>query len=143
MNYISKLKQEYQEELEQLVFFNPGQQSARDAIVDSLEKFGAPSIHTVDGYLRIKLEKLNDVQTLYALDGDKLAGLLIYSRVSHEYLTMIYIIVDQDYSSHGKFEQKKLVLRMIMLLRKIARRIKDVKYVKIIRGGNQVQNYPV
>ncbi len=123
------------------MFFNPGQQLALAAIVDSLEKFGSPSIYTDNGYLRIKLEKLKNVQTLFAMDGDKLVGVLIYSRLFPEYLTMIYIIVDQEYSLHGKYEKKILVLRMFMLLRKIARRIKDVKSIQIIRGDNQIQNY--
>jgi len=125
------------------MFFNPGQQFALEAIVDSLEKFGSPSIYIDNGLLRIKLEMLKEVQALFALDDDKLVGVLIYSRVLPEHLTMIYIIVDQEYSSHGKFEKKMLVLRMFMLLRKIARRIKDVISIQIIRGGNQIQDYPI
>lgn len=125
------------------MFFNPGQQSAYAAIVDSLEKFGSPCIYTVNGNLRIKVEKLIDVQTLFALDGEKLAGVLIYSRETPEHFTIIYIVVDQEYSSIGKFKQQMLVTRMFILLRNSARRIKNIKSIRIIRGDNRIQDYPV
>ncbi len=143
LSYTSILKPEYGEELERLMFFNPGQQVAHAAIVDSLEKFGLPSVYTDNGRLRIKVEKLDEVQTLYAMDGDRLVGALVYSRVLPEYLTMIYIAVDQDYSSRGKFAHKMLVIRMFELLRNSARRIKGVKAIRIMRGGNRIQDYYV
>lgn len=143
LSYTSILKPEYGEELERLMFFNPGQQSAHAAIVDSVEKFGLPSVYTDKGCLRIKVEKLDEVQTLFALDDDRLAGVLVYSRVLPEHLTMIYIAVDYDYSSRGKFAHKILVIRMFELLRSNARRIKGVKSIRIIRGGNRTQDYYV
>ncbi|MDX2506716.1 MAG: hypothetical protein QNL62_19890 [Gammaproteobacteria bacterium] len=143
LSYTSILKPEYSEVLERLMFFNPGQNSAHAAIVDSLEKFGSPSIYTDNGRLRVKVEKLDEVQTLFALDDERLAGVLVYSRVLPEHLTMIYIAVDQDYSSRGKFSQKMLVIRMFELLRNSARRIKGVKFIRIIRGGNRIQDYSV
>ena len=143
LSYTSILKPEYSEELEQLMFFNPGQQVAHAAIVDSLEKFGSPSVYSDNGRLRVKVEKLDEVQTLFALDGDRLAGVLVYSRDLPEHLTMIYIAVDQDYSSHGKFAQKMLVIRMFELLRNSARRIEGVKSIRIMRGGNRIQDYSV
>ena len=143
LRYTSILKPEYGKELEQLMFFNPGQQAAHAAIVDSLEKFGSPSIYTDNGCLRVKVEKLDEVQTLFALDGDTLAGVLVFSRVLLEHLTVIYIAVDQDYSSHGKYAQKLLVMRLFKLLRNSARRIKGVETIRIMCGGNQIQDYPV
>ena len=143
LNYTSILNSEYCEELERLMFFNPGQQSAHAAIVDSLEKFGSPSVYTDNGRLQVRVEKLDEVQTLFALDGDRLAGVLVYSRVLPEHLTMIYIAVGQDYSSRGKFAQKMLVIRMFELLRNSARRIKGVKSIRIMRGGNRIQDYAV
>ena len=143
LSYTSILTPEYGEELERLMFFNPGQQSAHAAIVDSLEKFGSPSVYTDCGCLRVKVEKLDEVQTLFALDGDRLAGVLVYSRDQPEHLTMIYIAVDQDYCSHGKYAQKMLVIRMFELLRSSARLIKGVKSIRIMRGGNRIQDYSV
>ena len=143
LRYTSTLTPEYGEELEQLMFFNPGQQTALAAIVDSLEKFGSPSVYTDGGGLRVKVEKLDEVQTLFAMDGDRLAGVLVYSRVLLERLTVIHIAVGQDYSSHGKFAQSMLVLRMLELLRNSARRIKGVETIRIMCSGNQIRDYPV
>ena len=56
-NYTSTLKTEYCEELERLMFFNPHQQTALTSIVDSLQKFGSPSVYTDSGLLRVKVEK--------------------------------------------------------------------------------------
>ena len=141
LHFTSILKPEFGEELEQLIFFNPGQRTIHADIVASIEKFGAPSVYIDSGCLRVKVEKLDEVQTLFALDGDTLAGVLVYSRVLFEHLTVIYIAVDQEYSSHGKFAQEMLVMRMFELLRDSARRIKGVESIRIIRGGNRIMNY--
>jgi hypothetical protein len=143
LRYTSTLQPEYSEELERLMFFNPGQQNALATIVDSLERFGSPSVYDDDGCLRVKVEKLAEVQTLFAMDGDSLAGVLIYSRILHERLTVIHIAVGQDYSSHGKFAHDMLVMRMLALLRNNARRIKGIESIRIMCSGNQIRDYSI
>ena len=143
LRYTSTLKPEYGEELERLMFFNPGQQTALTAIMDSVETFGPPSVYADGGCLRVKVEKLDEVQTLFAMDGDTLAGVLVYSRVLLKRLTVIHIAVGQDYSSHGKFAQNMLVMRMLELLRNSARRIKGVETIRIMCSDNQVCDYSI
>jgi hypothetical protein len=143
IRYTSTLKQEYCEELNQLMFFNPGQQAALAAIVDSVEMYGLPSVYADDGLLKINVEKLDEVQTLFALDGDRLVGVLVYSRVEFERLVVIHIAVGQDYSSHGKFAQNMLVMRLLDLLRNSARRIKGIKTIRMMHDGNLIRDYPV
>ena len=143
LRYTSTLKPDYTNDLEQLLFFNPGQHSALPAIMDSLKQFGSPSVYTNDGYLRIKVEKLSEVQTLYAMDDDLLVGVLVYSRIIHERLTVIHIAVHQDYSSDGKFAQSMLVMRMLQLLRSNARCIKGIETIRIICSDNQIRDCPV
>lgn len=138
LRYTSTLKPKYGNELERLMFFNPGQQTALAAIVDSLKRFGSPSVYDDNGCLRVRVDKLDEVQTLFAMDGDTLVGVLVYSRVLHECLTVIHIAVGQDYSSHGKFAQN-----MLELLRNSARRIKGVETIRIMCSGNQIRDYPV
>jgi hypothetical protein len=137
------LEPQYGEALERLMFFNPGQQNALSAILDSLETFGSPSIYVDEGRLRVKVEKLDEVQTLFALDDDALVGVLIYSRIALECLTVIHIAVDHDYSSSGKFAEKMLVIRMLELLRNNARRIKGVETIRLIYNGNQIRDFSV
>lgn len=143
LRFTSTVTPEYGEELEQLMFFNPGQQTALAAIVDSLERFGAPSVYQDGGFLRVKVEKLDGVQTLFALDDERLAGVLVYSRVSVELMAVIHIAVGQDYSAHGKFAHKMLVMRMLELLRSNARRIKGIETIRIMFSDNQIRDYSV
>ena len=143
LRYTSTLESAYSEALERLMFFNPGQHAALEAIMDSVDTFGAPSVFDDAGRLRIKVEKLDEVQALYALDEDVLVGVLVFYRVSLERLTVIHIAVDHEYSSQGEFAQSMLVMRMLELLRSNARRIKGVETIRILCSGNQVRDYPV
>jgi len=140
-HYTSTLKPGYSEELERLMFFNPRQKTALSGIVDSIEMFGEPIVYNDGERLRVKVKKLDEVQTLFALDGDIFAGVLLYSRVSHERLVVIHIAVDENYSSHGKFAGKLLVLRMSQQLRESARRIKGIETIRMMYGLNRSRDY--
>ena len=74
LRYTSTLTSERGEELERLMLFNFGQQSALAAIVNSLETFCSPNAYADGGCLRVKVEKLDKMQTLFAMDGDAHAG---------------------------------------------------------------------
>lgn len=141
--YTSILAPKYSKELEQLLFFNSGQHTAHSAIVDSIEMFGEPFVYNDGERLRVNVRKLDEVQTLFALDGDILAGLLLYSRVSPERLVAIHIAVGEDYSLYGKFSDKMLVIRMSQQLRECARRIKGIETIRIMYGSNRTRDYPV
>ena len=143
LRYTSTLQSDYADELERLMFFNPGQQSALAAIVDSVEIFGAPSVYADGERLRVKVEKLEEVQTLFALDDDTLVGVLVYSRIALERLAVIHIAVDQAYSSNGTHSRDMLVMRMLELLRNNARRIKGVQSISMMYGGNRVRHVSV
>lgn len=108
--------------------------------MDSLETFGSPSVYTDSGVLRVKVEKLDEVQTLYAMNDDTLAGVLVYSRVVVDCLSVLHIAVNEDYSSHGKHANSMLVMRMLELLRNNARRIKGVKTIRLMCNGNQARD---
>ena len=142
-HFTSILRPDYGKELAQLMFFNPGQQTALPAIVDSIDMYGEPIVFNDGERLRLKVKKLGEIQTLFALDGDILAGVLLYSRVSLERLVVIHIAVGEDYSSHGKFAKKVLVLRMSQQLRESARRIKGVKTIRLMYGVNRTRDYLV
>ena len=142
-HYTSILKPEYSVELERLMFFNPGQKTALSGIVDSIEMYGEPIVYNDGERLRVKVKKLDEVQTLFALDGDILAGVLLYSRVSHERLVVIHIAAGEDYSSHGKFAKKLLVMRMSQQLRESARCIKGIETIRMMYGVNRTRDYLV
>jgi hypothetical protein len=143
LQYTSILNAEYNSALEELMFFNPGQENALSAILDSIDTFGPPSVYIDRERLRVKVEKLDEVQTLFALDESKLVGVMIYSRVLAECLSVIHIAVNEDYSSTGKYAHNMLVMRMLDLIRNNARRIKGIKTLRVICNGNQITDYPV
>ena len=143
LNFTSCLATDYTEPLEKLLFFNPGQDRAYSAIVDSLDLFGAPAIYCDNDKLRVKVEKREDVQSLFALEGEKLVGAMVYSRVSYEHIAVIHIVVDQDYSSHGRYAHKMLVVRMLELLRKNMRHIKGIDAICLLNGNNKIREIPV
>jgi hypothetical protein len=143
VTYTSILKSEYRRELEQLLFFNSAQHAVHSAILESIEMFGEPFVDNDGGRLRVNVRSSNEVQTLFALDGDKLAGILLYSRVSQERIVVIHIAVHEDYSSSGQHAHKKLVLRMSQQLRKSAKSIKGIKFIRMMYGNNRTRDYPV
>lgn len=143
LRYTSLLNQDYSEDLERLMFFNPGQHTMHDAIVDSVDKFGLPSVSAIDGHLRISVEKFNDVQSIFALEDDRLVGILVYYRFTIECLTVIHIAVEEEYSSHGKRSHRMLILRMLDLLRKNARRICGVNTIRIMYGAKRALEYRI
>lgn len=142
-SYISTLKPEYRQELEQLLFFNSAQQVAHSAIKDSIEIFGEPYVDDDGGCLRVNVKKLDEVQTLFTFDGEKLAGVLMYSRVSYERIVVIHIAVHEDYSSSGPLAHEKLVLRMCQNLRRCLRKIKGIEFIRMMYGNNRTRDYPV
>jgi hypothetical protein len=141
--YTSTLSADYREDLEELLFFNPGQSSMVPAIMTSIEKYGQPQLRVENNKLLVRVEKLPDVQSLYALDEHKLVGALIYCRSSIKHLELIHLAVAQDYSSHGHFANKLLLIRLINLLRTNSRRIKGVQSIGMILEDSRVQYIPI
>ena len=139
--YTSIIKPDYSKELEELLFFNPGQHIVHSAITESIEMFGEPIVSIDGDRLRINTSKLGQVQALFAFDGDILAGVMLYSRVSTQRLVVIHIAANENYTSQGKYAKEMLVLRISQKLRECARRIKGVESISMLYGGNRSRNY--
>ena len=93
--------------------------------------------------LRVRVDKLKEVQTLFALADDTLVGVLVYSRIDAACLAVIHLAVAEDYSTRGRFAQQMLVMRMVEVLRSNARRIKGIETVRLLYGGNRVRDFSV
>jgi hypothetical protein len=131
-HFSSILQEEYREDVEKLLYFNPLQTDARGAIVASLEDYGQPRVSTRDGFVHLTVEGMPGVQTIYALtqldDGERLAGVLIYGRKGGE-LVILHITLDEPFSSGGSGADEMLALRLIVTVQQIARRIKGVRAI--------------
>ena len=136
----SKLDCNFRENLERLLFFNPQQKKVLSGIINSIEAFGAPHISEENNLLRIRVEGLQEVQTLYALqqniDSDELIGVVIYVRIDKEDIVILHIGIRDDYSANGKNSGQLLFMKLISELRKLASRIKGVRHLYLMYSKN-------
>jgi hypothetical protein len=136
--YSSVLQASRYDELANLMFFNLKQHRFRDDIVNAIELYGVPQIVTTDRSLRFSVEKLGEVQTLYALDGDaqtgRLAGVMIYARVSDDRIVLLHMGIAAQYQSGGPASHNLLALRMIGRLKRVGKTLKGVRCLEILYG---------
>ncbi len=143
MLFTSSLEESYRDALEKLLFFNPGQANALGSILDAVEIYGTPEIYLEDDLLRVRVEKLVEVQSIFALDEDRLAGILLYARSDMQSLVVPHIAVAGDYSAQGQQADSLLVMRLIDTLRGSAGRIKGVTRISLLYGGRGNCDIPV
>ncbi len=135
IRFSSVLGNEYRDELENLMFFNPQQNKAQAGISHAIREYGVPNVVEDNGRLRISVEGLPQSQALYALDLSEetpvLAGVMVYMRTDPENLVLLHIAVKEDYSRTGLYADEMLVLRFMTQLRSIARRIKGIRSITL------------
>jgi len=138
LSLTSKLGKEHADELEELLFFHPQQGRFRRNIIASVEKHGSPTVIERNGGLRIQLQMLQDVQTLYALarDGERqqLAGALVYTRTEPQTLEILHIVVKDEYTMTGKQADGGLTFLLIEELCRIGRMIQGILFVRLVSG---------
>jgi hypothetical protein len=135
--YSSVLPPSRYQELADLMFFNVLQHCVRDDIVNAIELYGMPTIVTTQHSLRFSVEKLGEVQSLYALEsgeGGKLVGVLVYARVSDDRIVLLHMSVAPAYATRGREASRRLTLKMIARLRRACRTLKGVRRLEILYG---------
>lgn len=135
IGFSSVLASEYLEDLERLLFFNPQQKRALNGIHHSISEYGVPSIALEEGRLRVRIERLPDAQTLYALDQTNekpiLAGVMVFSRIDSATIALLHIAVKEEYSRFGDRADAMLVAKFLEQLRQIARKLKGVHAISL------------
>jgi hypothetical protein len=136
--YSSVLPPSRYQELADLMFFNLGQHRVRDDIVNAIELYGMPEIVTTEHSLRFSVERLGEVQTLYALDSDgengRLVGAVLYARVSADKIVLLHMGVAPDYATGGREAGRLLALKMIERLKRACRSLKGIRQLEILYG---------
>jgi len=134
----SRLNEEFHEDLEQVLFFNPQQHKAETGIRDCVERFGVPEITTENGFLRINVESFSGSQSLFSIDRteseDILAGVIMYVRDTHEDISVLHIAVAENYILKGQITTARLVWDLLRHVVESASHIKGVRNVKLIYG---------
>jgi hypothetical protein len=132
--FSSVLACERRDELESLLFFHPHQGEHSTRINDSIKHYGFPRIADDGTTLRVAIDGL-EVQTLYALIErgiDRiLAGVVVYSRLEEQALTLLHIAVRPEFCYNGGYKNELLLVRILAQVRSIARRIKGVHRIAI------------
>lgn len=147
LRFVSRLPAASHSELESLLFFHPDQERVSRGILESVEKYGLPRIHSDGDFLRVTVGDSMEVQSLYAIvetkENSKLVGIMIYSRVDQETLVLLHIATAHDYSSSGKHSGAMLTVRFVTELRQAAQRIKGVKSILVMYGLGAPKKIPV
>ena len=149
----SRLGEDYRGDLERVMFFNPKQQYAENAIRSCVEDYGIPEIVTENGYLRIRLESFSIAQTLFLIDRtdleDSLAGVIVYVRDGTDDLLILHVAIAEDYILRGPIITARLVWDLLRHVIESASRISGIKNIKLVysnflgKGKSKMTSIPV
>ena len=135
----SRLGEDFREDLEQVMFFNPKQDYAENAIRNCVQHYGVPEIITENGYLRIWFESFSIAQTLFLIDRteseDILAGMIVYVRDGAEDMSVLHVAIAGNYIQQGPVTTARLVWDLLRHVIESASQISGVKNIKLVYGN--------
>jgi len=119
--------------LESLVFFNTCQERVTACIADAIEKFGAPEIVADRDRLRIGMQNLRDVQSLFAVDSTsgRPVGVAVYAWQDIEHVTVMHLSIAAEFASGGPRAGEQLLLRLLREVRRSTRRVKGARRLEL------------
>lgn len=132
----SQLAASFRDELERIVFFNPGQPAVAGNLVESVHRYGVPSIVEADGVLRFRVAAFGTLQTLYALYGTaatpQLVGVAMFTRESPSSMVVLHLAVHEDYSSQGRWADTSVIAQLVGAIRSAAQQTRGVRQLRIL-----------
>ena len=144
--FTSNLPTRYRRHLEELLFFNPGQERVRAKVADINSRYGAPRIDASNGRLSVVLESSRPPQTLFVLEGEdgreSLIGAMVYLR-EDDTLSLLHMAVRQDWTGIRADGGAPIVLSMADQLRSIARRVNGIRSITMFPGTARENIVPV
>jgi hypothetical protein len=145
LEFSSILPEEYRQDLESLLFFNPLQARARTGIARSVERYGEPRVYVQEGMLRVAVGDLPDVQTLYALavqdDSYELAGVAVYTREGDR-LSILHLAVSEQSAAAGGNGDGLLAVRLASAIREVGSSVHGIRRVSLpymVRGQQHLR----
>lgn len=143
ITFVSSLPQEHHLQLESLLFFNRRQQCVRPGIVDAISRYGAPEIHVAPSGLKVRVSGPAEVQCLFALEREGSAarpvGVILYTRDSFERITVLHLVVAEEYAAGGPLAGQHLLLRLVQAVRRIARRTSGIRHVELLYSQSRLR----
>ena len=144
--FTSTLDLGYRDALERLFFYNGNQNTASDAILLAIERFGSPRIEVIGSRLWVSLDSGLEAQSLFVLDpsqaGEPLVGIVVYTR-DNDTLVILFLAVREDFSSRGTRARELLFFRIVDEVRSVARRIRGISSITMFLRGATAARIPV
>lgn len=127
----SKLPIDQRAALEQLLFFNANQHRVRSGIEQSIEAYGEPEIHAIDGGLRVRVRDLA-VQSLFAVRADGTpVGVAVFMRLADHRFVVLHLGVTPSLHN-GSVGTSPVLLKMLHEIRRAARRTRGVNRIELV-----------
>jgi len=130
ITFVSSLPQEHHLQLESLLFFNRRQH-------------GAPEIHVAPSGLKVRVAGPAEAQCLFAVErvgsATRPVGLILYTRDTFERITILHLVVAEDYAAGGPCADQHLLLRLVQAVRRIARRTSGIRHVELLYSQSRLR----
>jgi hypothetical protein len=139
VTFTSKVAREHRPALERLLFFNGCQERVARGIVEVIDRYGPPEIHADGEWLRVKVAGLPEVQSLFAVEtgtGEPI-GVAVYVRADLEHIMVLHLGLGEEYCAGGAHQGLNLLLRLIREIRRSSRRVKGVRRLRVLYGGQR------
>jgi hypothetical protein len=134
--FVPQLPREHRQLLETLLFFNRGQGRVRPGIIAAIERFGAPEVFEQDAALRVRVDGAPEVQCLFAIEKTgaliRPIGVVVYVRDSFERITVLHMVVAEEYAAGGLHGEQRLPLKLVHAVRRIARRTARIRHIELL-----------
>ena len=142
IRFASLVDASHAEQLKELFFFNPMQGRYREEICKTVEEYGAPCLEECESGVRIKTDKLPDVQNLYAVTGSshrlKIAGALLYYRFVPDTLQILHMVVYPGRGPGNPEAVESVSLSILGELARISRQISGVEFIRLPYGTKRI-----
>jgi len=136
LRFSSTLPVSYRDELERIVFFNPEQGRVTSSLLDSVRRYGVPSIVEDGTFLRFRLPGFGTIQSLYALDENdqpvQLAGVVMFVREAPDTMLLLHVAVHEDYAAGGTRADAWVTPQLLAAVRSACRRTRGITTLRLL-----------
>ena len=126
----SVLAPSFRDELEHIVFFNPGQELVKVPLLESIHRYGVPSIVEEHDCLRFRVASFGILQTFYAIDDTetpaRLAGVAMFTRHKRNSILIVHLAAHEHYAAKGKWARASVVGHLVAAIRAACLRTRGV-----------------
>jgi hypothetical protein len=132
----SVLPVSYRDELERIVFFNQEQNLVTRPLVDSVHRYGVPTVIEEDGCLRFRVNAFGRLQCLYAFDDTiappRLVGVAMFVRDAPPSIVVLHLAVHEDYTARGRWSDASVVVQLLAAIRSVSLRTHGIETLTIL-----------